>query len=68
VLREYLHKRGKTVIFVTNAIDYTDYCDRILVLSKGKIVDDGTPEELKSTGGIFGDLKMQYKKSKQHEE
>jgi len=44
VLRKYLHERGKTVVFVTNAIDYTDYCDRILVLGKGRIVDDGTPE------------------------
>jgi ABC-type methionine transport system ATPase subunit len=32
VLRKYLHSMGKTVIFVTNAIDYTDYCDRVLVM------------------------------------
>lgn len=35
VIRNYLHNRGKTVIFVTNAIDYTDYCDRIFVMDRG---------------------------------
>lgn len=24
VIKDYLHKNGKTIIFVTNAIDYTD--------------------------------------------
>ena len=32
VIRGYLQKMNKTVIFVTNAIDYTDYCDRVLVM------------------------------------
>jgi len=38
VIEDYLHKKGKTVIFVTNAIDYTDSCDRILVMKNGRIV------------------------------
>ena len=48
VLQDYLHKKGKTIVFVTNAIDYTDSCDRILVMENGRIVEDGTPEELKN--------------------
>ena len=43
VLKKYLHETGKTIIFVTNAIDYTDFCDRILVMQDGDIVEDGTP-------------------------
>jgi len=38
VLRKYLHEKGKTVIFVTNAIDYTEYCDRVIVMKEGRIV------------------------------
>ena len=48
-LKDYLQKRGKTIIFVTNAIDYTDHCDRVIVMEKGKIADEGTPEELRSS-------------------
>ena len=60
VLLKYLHEEGKTVIFVTNAIDYTEYCDRVLVMKEGKIVEDGSPNDL--TGDYMA-LKMDYKKS-----
>lgn len=32
VLKNYLQKNGKTIVFVTNAIDYTEHADRVLVL------------------------------------
>ncbi len=60
VLRKYLHEKGKTVIFVTNAIDYTEYCDRVLVMKEGRIVEDGRPEELK---GDYASLKNDYKRN-----
>ena len=64
VLKNYLHERGKTIIFVTNAIDYTDLCDRVLVMKNGNIVEDGSPDELKSHGDIYNELKLQQKKTK----
>jgi ABC-type transport system involved in cytochrome bd biosynthesis fused ATPase/permease subunit len=33
-----LQARGKTVVFVTNAIDYTDESDRVIVVDNGRIV------------------------------
>ena len=46
-LKEYLHARGKTIVFVTNAIHFTEETDRIIVMDKGRIVEDDTPEGLK---------------------
>jgi len=43
VFRTYLKNQNKTVLFVTNNLNYTDFCDRILVLKKGEIVEDGLP-------------------------
>ena len=68
VLKEYLHNKGKTILFVTNAIDYTDQCDRVLVLDKGRIVEDGAPEALINDSSVYGELKMEYKKTMTEEE
>ena len=46
-LKEYLHARGKTIVFVTNAIHFTEETDRIIVMDKGRIIEDDTPEGLK---------------------
>lgn len=68
VLKDYLHNKGKTIVFVTNAIDYTDQCDRVLVLDNGRIVQDGSPDSLSGeVDSLYGELKLQYKKSKTQE-
>ena len=42
-----LHKeRGMTIISITHDIDEAVNCDRILVIDDGKIVMDGTPEQI----------------------
>lgn len=46
-LKQYLHERGKTIVFVTNAIHFTEETDRIIVIDKGRIIEDGPPEKLK---------------------
>ena len=46
-LKEYLHNKGKTIVFVTNAIHFTEETDRILVMDKGRIVEDDDPRVLK---------------------
>ena len=68
VLKKYLHESGKTIVFVTNAIDHTEFCDRVLVMENGKIAEDGNPLELKNQGGLYSELSFKVKKIKEEEE
>ena len=45
-----------TRIVIAHRLSTIRQCDRILVLDKGKIVEDGTYEELIAENGIFADL------------
>jgi ABC-2 type transport system ATP-binding protein len=40
-------ERGVTVLVTTHFMDEAEYCDRIALISKGKMVASGTPEDLK---------------------
>jgi ATP-binding cassette, subfamily C (CFTR/MRP), member 1 len=44
--------KGKTVLLVTNALQYIRFCDRIVVLEEGKIVENGTYDELLAKGSV----------------
>lgn len=49
-------------MFVTNAIDYTEESDRVIVVNNGKIVEDGPPKNLMSEmDSLYNQLKLQYK-------
>jgi ABC-2 type transport system ATP-binding protein len=51
-LVERIRDRGATVILVTHFMDEAErLCDRIAVVSSGKVVSIGTPEELRRTYG-----------------
>ena len=41
-----LHREGMTVLMVTQYMEETTGCDRIIVMNHGKIVLEGTPEEV----------------------
>lgn len=44
--------RGKSVLYSTHYMEEADaLCDRIIMLNKGKIVAEGTPDELKAQTG-----------------
>lgn len=43
---ETLHKHGMTVLMVTQYMDETTGCDRIIVMNKGRVVLDDTPESV----------------------
>ncbi len=44
--------RGKTVVFATHYLEEADaYADRIVLMSRGRIVADGAPTEIKATVG-----------------
>jgi ABC-2 type transport system ATP-binding protein len=46
-------RRGRSLLFATHYLDEADrVADRILVLSGGRLVADGTPEEIKAKAGM----------------
>jgi ABC-2 type transport system ATP-binding protein len=54
-IRGLREERGTTVFLTTHYLDEADaLCDRILVIDRGAIVAEGTPDELKS--GVGGDV------------
>ena len=52
--RQYM--KGRTCIIISHRISTVKNADRIIVLDKGLIVEQGTHEELVSAGGIYADL------------
>jgi ATP-binding cassette, subfamily C (CFTR/MRP), member 1 len=47
---------GKTVIFVTNQLQYLSKCDRIIVLDSGKVAQLGTYDQLAQQVGPFAEM------------
>ncbi|MBI5419965.1 MAG: ABC transporter ATP-binding protein [Deltaproteobacteria bacterium] len=47
---------GRTILFSTHRMASLSRCDRILVLSAGRIVEEGTHDELLSLRGAYFDL------------
>lgn len=53
---------GKTSFFVSHRLSSTRFCDRILLLDGGKIVEEGKHEELLEAGGLYSEMfQMQSK-------
>ncbi|MFN3395911.1 MAG: ATP-binding cassette domain-containing protein [Thermodesulfovibrionales bacterium] len=42
-----MSKAGTTVFVTTHYMDEADYCDRLALIYRGKIIADGTPDELR---------------------
>ena len=47
------HFAGSSVILISHRITTLSQADMVLVLEKGRIAELGTPDELKSSGGIY---------------
>ena len=47
---------GCTRIVIAHRLSTIRHCDRILVLDGGRIVEDGTYDELIDKGGCFAEL------------
>ncbi len=47
---------GKTSIYISHRLASTGFCDRILFIENGIIAEEGTHEELLSTGGKYSKL------------
>ena len=53
---EALDKMGCTRIVIAHRLSTIKHCDRILVLDGGRIVENGTYDELIAKGGFFAEL------------
>ncbi|MGI9407355.1 MAG: type I secretion system permease/ATPase [Hyphomicrobiaceae bacterium] len=51
--------RGRTVFLVAHRLSTVRHCDRILVMDKGRIVEEGSHEALIAYGGIYSQLARQ---------
>jgi subfamily B ATP-binding cassette protein MsbA len=47
---------GRTTFVIAHRLSTVQHADRILVLDKGKIVEDGTHQELLAKGGLYSHL------------
>ncbi len=47
---------GRTVIAIAHRLSTLNNFDRIIVMSAGKVIDDGSPEELRNRPGLYRDL------------
>ncbi len=53
---------GVTVILITHHVSRADRCDHVIVMGKGKIVEQGSPQELLAQNGAFASM---YQKDKE---
>ena len=48
--------RNKTTIFISHRLASTKFCDRIIFMDKGQIVEEGTHSELVQKGGRYAKM------------
>ena len=46
----------KTAVYISHRLSSCRFCDRIIVFDKGRIIEEGTHEELISLGGKYNEL------------
>lgn len=64
LIQNALHKvtLGRTSIFIAHRLSTILHCDKIMVLSKGEKVEEGSHEELLRQGGLYSQLYKVYMK------
>lgn len=46
----------RTALIIAHRLTTVEIADRVLVVDDGRVVEDGSPDELRATGGRYGDL------------
>ena len=57
--------KGKTVIMIAHRLSTVIGADKIVVLDNGKVVEEGTHEELKNNGGLYARMWSEYNQAAQ---
>lgn len=63
--------KGKTSIYISHRLASTRFCDRIIYLEQGKIIEEGSHDELIKLGGKYAymyQIQSQYYMEKQGNE
>ena len=48
--------KNKTVLVIAHRMRTVAGADKVIVLDKGKIVEEGTPQELAAKGGLYSHM------------
>lgn len=58
MIRETIRElmKGRTVFMIAHRLSTVVHADKILVLSQGEIIEQGTHRELVQRGGMYADL------------
>lgn len=55
--QQYLEiSENKTTLFISHRLASTSFCDRIILLEQGKILEDGTHKKLLEQGGRYAEM------------
>jgi ATP-binding cassette, subfamily B, bacterial len=54
---------GRTAVIIAHRLSTVRIADRVLVLDRGEIIEDGTPSDLLASGGEYSDLHQSWLES-----
>ena len=60
-IRRLNQQRGLTVVLITQSMDEAASAQRVLVMDQGRIVMDGTPQEIFAAGGLLNKIAAELK-------
>ena len=50
------HAGGRAVLLITHRLASVRHADQVYVLDHGRVIEEGTPADLLTAGGVFGEL------------
>ena len=54
--------KGVTVVIITHHVSRAERCDKVIVMEKGEVAEQGTPQELMALNGVYAQM---YTKDKE---